>query len=79
MKVSHKGNARVRVIVKCLDAVKIYGNRPMKLLNKINKNNEINIKDLPLKESVPSNSLNSKWSLVVISLIKDIFFLLIDQ
>lgn len=48
MKHNHIGNANVNVVVKCLVLVKIYGNKPIKLLNKIIENIEIKIKVLPL-------------------------------
>jgi hypothetical protein len=47
IKVNHKGSARDKDIVKCLVLVKIYGNKPIKLLNKIIENREINIKVIP--------------------------------
>jgi hypothetical protein len=50
----------VNVIIKCLVLVKINGNSPRKLLNRIN---EKNIKVLPLTLS-PSSVLNSLWSFV---------------
>jgi hypothetical protein len=37
---THKGSANVNVIVKCLVLVKINGNSPRKLLNRISENNE---------------------------------------
>lgn len=48
MKDNHKGWAKVSVNTICLVLVKIYGNRPKKLLNIINLNNEVNIKVVPL-------------------------------
>jgi hypothetical protein len=44
---THNGNARVNVIVKCLVLVKINGNSPRKLLNRIRENSEINMNVLP--------------------------------
>jgi hypothetical protein len=43
----HKGSAKVNVIVKCLVLVKMYGNSPRELLNRINENNEMKINILP--------------------------------
>jgi hypothetical protein len=57
---SHKGKAKERVIVMWLVLVKIYGNSPKKLLNKINLNNEIKIKVDPLNLEIPNNVLNSE-------------------
>lgn len=48
MKLNHKGRARDSVNVMWLVLVKIYGNKPRKLLKRINVNNEINIKVVPL-------------------------------
>jgi len=36
-----RGTASLKVTVRCLVAVKIEGNKPIKLLNKINKKREI--------------------------------------
>lgn len=58
---NHKGRAIVRVIVKWLVLVKIYGNSPIKLLNKIIENNEINRIEFPF-ELFLINNLNSLWS-----------------
>lgn len=58
---SHKGRAKDKDIVKCLVLVKIYGNNPRKLLNKIIENKEININVLPLCPVVPNKVLNSLW------------------
>jgi hypothetical protein len=48
MKLSHRGRASDRVNVIWLVLVKIYGNRPKKLLKRINVNNEMNINVVPL-------------------------------
>lgn len=45
---NHKGNAKEIVILIWLVLVKIYGNNPIILLNKIKLNKEINIKVVPL-------------------------------
>jgi hypothetical protein len=58
IKVNHRGSASVRVITMCLDLVKIYGNRPRKLLNIINLNSDTIIKVDPLIFS-PIRVLNS--------------------
>lgn len=61
MKHNHKGNAKVNVNVKWLVLVKIYGNNPIKLLNKIIENKETKIKVLPLWPDGPNKVLNSLW------------------
>ncbi len=48
-----------------LELVKIYGNNPKKLLNKIIENKAINIKVLPLNFEL-IRILNSLWSLIII-------------
>lgn len=48
IKLNHKGRAKERVKVIWLVLVKIYGNKPKKLLNRIKVNKEINIKVVPL-------------------------------
>jgi len=67
MKASHKGRLRFIVKVMCLDAVKIYGNRPKKLLNKINRRRLMKTQDLPLKAFAPRRVLNSIWRVFVIN------------
>lgn len=62
---SHKGKARANVKTMCLVLVKIYGNSPKKLLNKINLNKEINIRVDPLIEG-PIKVLNSLWRALII-------------
>lgn len=57
----HRGRANVKVNVRCLVLVKIYGNKPKKLLNKINVNNEIKINVHPFILLGPSRVLNSLW------------------
>lgn len=59
IKLNHKGKAKAKVKVKWLVLVKIYGNKPKKLLNIIKENKEINIKVLPLCPDGPSKVLNS--------------------
>lgn len=62
---THKGSASVSVIVKWLVLVKIYGNNPRKLLNRIRENNDTNKKVLPLLIFFPpSKVLNSLCSFV---------------
>lgn len=63
--VSQNGNAKDKVNVKWLDLVKIYGNSPRKLLNKIIENKEINIKDLPIFIFPINNVLNSEYNLLI--------------
>jgi hypothetical protein len=48
MNLTHRGSDRVNVIVRCLVLVKMNGNNPRKLLNRIRENSEINMKVLPL-------------------------------
>jgi hypothetical protein len=60
---SSLSSANVNVIVKCLVLVKINGNNPRKLLNRISENSEMNIKILPLILS-PSSVLNSLWNFI---------------
>lgn len=64
IKLNHKGKAKDKVNVICLVLVKIYGNNPKKLLNKINLNKEINIKVVPLKLEIPNSVLNSLWRII---------------
>jgi hypothetical protein len=59
---TYKGSARVSVIVKCLVLVKIYGNSPRELLNKINENSE---RKIPWPESASELYLPSDSSSVV--------------
>lgn len=57
---SHKGKERVNEKTICLDLVKIYGNKPRTLLNKIRANKEIKINEFPkLFFELPIKSLNS--------------------
>lgn len=48
MKLNHRGRAKDNVRVIWLVLVKIYGNKPRKLLKRINVNSEINMKVVPL-------------------------------
>lgn len=66
MNLIHKGNLSVKVNVKCLELVKIYGNNPRKLLNKIILNKLIKIKVLPLNPLFPNNVLNSLCKVLII-------------
>jgi hypothetical protein len=59
MKETQRGRLIVKVRVKCLEAVKIYGNSPAKLFTKRNRNSPINIVVLPLKAVGPKRFLNS--------------------
>ena len=61
IKESHNGAASVRVKIKCLELVKIYGNSPKKLLDTIIKNRAMNLSVEPLKEEGPKRVLNSEW------------------
>jgi len=63
---SHIGKANERVIVIWLVLVKIYGNKPRKLLKRIKLNREINIKVEPLNLEIPIRVLNSRWRVVKI-------------
>lgn len=60
IKLNQRGKAKVRVRVIWLVLVKIYGNNPKKLLNKIKVNKEININVVPLNLLIPNNVLNSE-------------------
>lgn len=60
---NHKGRANESVKIICLVLVKIYGNNPIKLLNKIRENKEINNKVLPL---IGIRILNSLWRIKTI-------------
>lgn len=62
---NHRGRANDRVSTICLVLVKIYGNNPKKLLNKIIENKVTKIRVLPLT-SLPNKVLNSKCSVVII-------------
>ena len=75
MKESQRGSLKVRVNAMCLDAVKIYGNNPKKLLIRINKKIAIKMVVLPTKDDGPKRVLNSLWSFNIAILIK-IFILL---
>jgi hypothetical protein len=55
-----RGRASESVIVIWLVLVKIYGNKPRKLLNRIKEKREINIKVVPLNLEIPNRVLNSK-------------------
>lgn len=66
MKHNHKGKANVKVNVKWLVLVKMYGNNPIKLLNKINENKEIKIKVDPLCPNGPKRVLNSLCKVIKI-------------
>lgn len=66
MNLTHKGSANVSVIARCLVLVKMYGNSPRKLLNKINENRDTNRNVPPfLFLLLPNSVLNSLWSFVV--------------
>lgn len=58
---NHIGNAIVNVNARCLVLVKMYGNRPIKLLNNIIIKIEIKINVVPLNDLGPNNVLNSLW------------------
>jgi hypothetical protein len=62
MKLNQKGKAKLKVITKCLEEVKIYGIKPIKLLKQINKNNENKIRVCPELATGPTRILNSEWS-----------------
>lgn len=63
MNAPHKGKAKARVRAMCLGEVKIYGNSPIKLFIRINKNMEIRRIVTPLVEGVPIRALNSACNL----------------
>jgi len=64
MKASHSGPAKDKAKTKCLELVKMYGNRPKKLFKAINRRIVINIKVLP-KEYSPNKILNSLWRIFI--------------
>lgn len=70
---------RVRVSAMWLEAVKMYGNRPRKLLVKINKKPEMKIVVDPLNADGPRRVLNSVCSFLVIVFITIVDLLLIAQ
>lgn len=55
----HRGSLSAKVIVICLEAVKMYGNSPIKLFTIIKKNRATNTTDLPTEEEGPKRVLNS--------------------
>lgn len=57
----HKGRAKVKLRIRCLVPVKIYGNKPMKLLSMININIEIKINVILLLLLIVLNSLLSNF------------------
>ena len=59
IKDNHRGRASLRVKIKWLELVNTYGNKPIKLLNKIKVNKEIKIKELPAWPEIPNKVLNS--------------------
>jgi len=64
----HRGILNVMVRAIWLEAVKIYGNRPIKLLIKIKIKRATKGVEDPLNDVGPSNVLNSSWSLLIIDL-----------
>jgi putative ribosome biogenesis GTPase RsgA len=60
---THNGNASVNVMVRCLVLMKMYGNKPMKLLNKINENSDKNRKVLPFLFLLLPKSVSNLFSL----------------
>jgi len=46
---NHKGRAKDRVKIRCLDSLKIYGANPDRLIKMIKKNNELMIPENPFK------------------------------
>lgn len=69
MKDSHRGMARDRVTARWLVLVKIYGNSPMKLLDRIKKNTPKMRIDLPGAPWGPSRVLISLWIVLFTELI----------
>jgi hypothetical protein len=59
IKLNQRGRANDRVNVMWLVLVKIYGNKPKKLLKRMNVNSEININVVPLYLWIPNRVLNS--------------------
>jgi len=62
----HNGRAKVKVKIKCLEEVKINGNKPSELLNKMKIKIEIGIIVIPEDFIGPNNILNSLWSVLII-------------
>lgn len=63
MNVNQNGSARDNVNVKWLELVKMKGNSPRRLLNRIIENREMNINDLPKFLLFTSRVLNSECNL----------------
>lgn len=63
MNVNQNGSARDNVNVKWLELVKMKGNSPRRLLNRIIENKEMNINDLPKFLLFTSRVLNSECNL----------------
>jgi len=59
MNANQSGNLKVRANLKCLEEVKIYGNSPKKLFNKIKVNRLVKKIVLPLNTGVLIKTLNS--------------------
>jgi len=66
IKDSQRGRAKVRVKIKCLEAVKINGNKPKEFLIKMVKKIEIGIRVILLIFVGPSRVLNSLWRVRII-------------
>ena len=56
---NHKGRLKVKVRAMCLEAVKIYGNNPIKLFIKIKTNSAMKGIALPIDDKGPNKVLNS--------------------
>jgi len=76
---SHRGSAREKVKIICLVPVKINGNNPIKLLERINMNSPKNIIVLPCRELIPNSVLISLCKVVLIDLITKRFRLGLGQ
>jgi hypothetical protein len=46
---SHRGSAKDRDMIRCLDNLNVYGIIPARLITMININREVTIRDIPLR------------------------------
>ena len=60
IKATHRGSDRVKVTAMCLEAVKMNGNKPIKLFNRMKTNSEKNSILLPAALPSPKSVLISK-------------------
>jgi len=67
---NHSGSPRLRVMLRCLDLVNTYGNRPRKLTNKVNVNKEQNRVKVPGSALGPKSALSSEFMYISVFLSK---------